>query len=35
METLNALLSIDLNYFLIGLMVVFYMLEQIFDNQVK
>ena len=35
METLNTLLSINFNYFLIGLMVVFYLLEQIFDNQVK
>jgi sterol desaturase/sphingolipid hydroxylase (fatty acid hydroxylase superfamily) len=35
METLTSLLSIDFNYFLIGFMVVFYLLEQIFNNQVK
>jgi sterol desaturase/sphingolipid hydroxylase (fatty acid hydroxylase superfamily) len=35
METLTRLLSIDFNYFLIGFMVVFYLLEQIFNNQVK
>ena len=35
MEKLNALLSIDLNYILIGLMAIFYSLEQILNTQFK
>jgi sterol desaturase/sphingolipid hydroxylase (fatty acid hydroxylase superfamily) len=33
MDNLNALLSIDLNYIIIGLMVIFYSLEQILGTQ--
>ena len=33
MEKLNALLSIDINYILIGFMVIFYSLEQFFNPQ--
>ena len=35
MENLNTLLSIDLNYILIGLMAIFYSLEQILNTQFK
>ena len=35
METLNQLLSIDLNYIVIGLIVVFFTLEQVITNQFK
>lgn len=35
MEILNKLLSVDLNYIIIGLMVVFYTLEQLVDTQFK
>ena len=35
MDTLNKLLSIDINYIFIGMMVVFYSLEQIFATQFK
>ena len=33
METLNKLLSIDLNYIVIALFVIFYSLEQILETQ--
>lgn len=33
METLNALLSVDFNYITIGIIVVFYSLEQLLNNQ--
>lgn len=35
MDTLNKLLSIDPNYILIGLMVLFYSMEQLFSTQFK
>src|SRR5678815_4064640 len=35
METMNKLLSIDLNYIFIGMMVLFYSLEQILSTQFK
>jgi len=35
METLNILLSIDLNYIIIGLIVIFYTLEQVMTTQFK
>jgi sterol desaturase/sphingolipid hydroxylase (fatty acid hydroxylase superfamily) len=35
MEQLNTLLSIDLNYIIIGLIVVFYTLEQVLNTQFK
>lgn len=35
MDTLNKLLSVDLNYILIGMMVLFYSLEQILNTQFK
>ncbi len=35
METLNKLLTIDLNYIIIGLIVVFYTLEQVLNTQFK
>ena len=33
METLNKLLAIDLNYIIIGLIVLFYSLEQLLNTQ--
>jgi len=35
MEVLNQLLAVDTNYLLIGLVVVFYFLEQLFSNQFR
>jgi sterol desaturase/sphingolipid hydroxylase (fatty acid hydroxylase superfamily) len=35
METLNQLLAIDLNYIVIGMMVIFYSLEQLLNTQFK